>query len=179
MDLGRVDYKNQKVLLRDLVFRFSLCSNIFHRPNTKFQMMARLLILTLFFTIALADQGKPKLKLGGECEKLRLELEGSDSSADKLSKLNAFLDTLGSDIRQKFWDIIAAAKTDAQTNLPSDTAKELATSVINDFEQGNLFISHEKVKAEVLLDQETSHDHYFLSSNRNSIPSMTQISRLS
>ncbi|KAF1759482.1 hypothetical protein GCK72_015949 [Caenorhabditis remanei] len=91
-----------------------------------------------------------KMKLGGDCEKLRVELESSDTdAATKLSKLNAFLDTLGADTRQKFWDIVAAAKTDASTNLPSETAKNLAASVIADFEAGNLFRSHQELSKEL------------------------------
>lgn len=111
-------------------------------------MIHRLVLLTVFFcTSVVADYHK--LKLGGACEALRVELEGTDDAAAKMTKLNAFLDTLGEGIRQKFWDIVAAAKTDAQTNLPSDKAKELAGEVISDFEQGNLFKSHQEISAEV------------------------------
>ncbi|PIC36825.1 hypothetical protein B9Z55_015677 [Caenorhabditis nigoni] len=109
-------------------------------------MISRLVLLILATTVA-ADFHK--MKLGGDCEKIRLELEGTDDSATKLSKFNAFLDTLGPDVRQKFWDIVTAAKTDAATNLPSENAKNLAASVVSDFETGNFFKSHEEMSKEL------------------------------
>ncbi|CAI2350903.1 unnamed protein product [Caenorhabditis sp. 36 PRJEB53466] len=109
--------------------------------------MSRILILILSIGGTFADY--TKLKLGGECDTLRNELEGSDNATVKLSKLNTFLDSLGSDTRQKFWAIIAAAKTDAQTNLPSDSAKTLAAGVISDFEEGNLFLPAKQVSSDL------------------------------
>ncbi|CAL2041873.1 unnamed protein product [Caenorhabditis brenneri] len=111
-------------------------------------MYSRLSLLAVLLSVTTVTAEFHKMKLGGDCEKLRLELEGPEDSATKLGKMNAFLDSLGSDVRQKFWDIVAAAKTDAQANLPSDAAKSLAQSAISDFEQGNLFKSHQELSQE-------------------------------